>query len=585
MGGLGLVLDVAKNALLTQQQAIDVTSHNIANVSTEGYTKQSPVLAAKNAAPYGGFVFGRGVELNEINRLANNFIEQRLQEGKSDLSAMSEKEIYMDVLESIFNENSGTSLSNQYMSFWNAWNDLANNPSGLPERNLLYENSVQLSQSFNSLYNDLTNLSHEIDNSIEVGVNSVNELLQQVADINEQILVLEVNGDANDLRDRRESLVKQLADYMDIKTYEYEDGNLTVTTDKGYILVSRTETYPLSFEGGEVNWQSSGGTSVEISDTIKGGKLGGWLDIRDEIIPKFRGDLDELAKSTILEVNKIHSQGAGLERLASTTSTYSVGTGNGSTALGGTGLLFKDEIIDDGTGSVNLWLYDENDAVAGAGSNNIIIDGTTTLDSLATAITAIDPNITASVSEGKLQISTSNNYRFAFSDDTSNVLAALGINTFFTGQGAYSIAVNSSLNEDKNRIAAGKIDADGNLATGDNTNALDIANLQYEGVSVNRWTYSRGSSSTSVEVNNTTIDDYLHALVGEVGVKSQSVKRQQEYCSTIYGQIEETRNNLSGVSLDEEMTLLIQYQQAYTAAAKLISTVDEMLKTLLDSAR
>jgi flagellar hook-associated protein 1 FlgK len=205
------------------------------------------------------------------------------------------------------------------------------------------------------------------------------------------------------------------------------------------------------------------------------------------------------------------------------------------------------------------------------------------LEDLRATISAIDVDITATITDGTLNITTSNNHSFSFSDDTSNVLAALGSNNFFEGDGALSIAVNPNIQANKNLIAAGKLDSVGNMATGDNTNALDIANLEYQGVTVKRWTYIRGLSPTSIDVNNTLIEDYLHALIGEVGIESQSIKREMQYKETLLDQISELRNNISAVSLDEEMTQLIKFQQAYTAAAKLVTTVDEMFQTLLST--
>ena len=211
MGGLGLVLNVAKDALLTQQYAVDETSHNIANVSTEGYTRQSPVITVQAATPYGGFLFGRGAHLNEIIRNSNDFLEKRIYESQTSLSTLTEKEMYMNVMEAIFNESSSQSLSNQFSDFWSAWNDLSNNPSGLPERNALSESGTLLAQSFGDLYDDLTKLTQEIDNAIESGVDTINQILTQIADINEKILTIEVDGNANDLLDQRNTLAKQLS--------------------------------------------------------------------------------------------------------------------------------------------------------------------------------------------------------------------------------------------------------------------------------------------------------------------------------------------------------------------------------------
>ncbi len=137
MGGIQLLLNTTKDALLTQQYALNVLGHNIANVNTPGYSRQSPVLQAQRPMPFGGHLFGRGVELGEIARNTNIFIETRLREWQTDLATLSEKQVYMDALEGIFNENSEYSLTNQLVKFWNVWDDLSNNPSGMPERNVV----------------------------------------------------------------------------------------------------------------------------------------------------------------------------------------------------------------------------------------------------------------------------------------------------------------------------------------------------------------------------------------------------------------------------------------------------------------
>jgi flagellar hook-associated protein 1 FlgK len=145
------------------------------------------------------------------------------------------------------------------------------------------------------------------------------------------------------------------------------------------------------------------------------------------------------------------------------------------------------------------------------------------------------------------------------------------------------MAVNSVISADTDLIAAAQVDATGAFATGDNSNALDIANLQYQGVTVQRWTYERGSTPTSQDITNTTLEAYLHALVGSIGIESRSTQNEKEYNEVIYNKLNETRDNISAVSLDEEMTNLIKYQHAYTAAAKLITVADEMFVTVLQT--
>lgn len=223
MSGIGMVLNIAKDALLSQQYAIGVVSHNIANVSTEGYTRQVPMLQAKDSAPYAGLLFGRGVQMGEIISVTNTFIEKRLQTATSDLSMMTEKETYMNIMESIFNENSESSISNQFNQFWNAWNDLNNNPSGMPERSILTEYGSLLTESLKNASNDLLNLSKEINSSIDAGVDAVNQLLDQVANVNSQILLVKTTGNPNDLIDKRTILVNKIAEHLDINSYESKD--------------------------------------------------------------------------------------------------------------------------------------------------------------------------------------------------------------------------------------------------------------------------------------------------------------------------------------------------------------------------
>ncbi|MBN2059012.1 MAG: flagellar hook-associated protein FlgK [Deltaproteobacteria bacterium] len=587
MSGIGLVLNIAKDALLTQQYALDVVSHNIANVNTDGYTRQTAILTPRQAAPYGGFIFGRGVMLYDIARNTNDFIEKRLQDGNAELLRLSEKSMCMNVMETLLNENSSRSLSNQLVDFWNAWNDLSNDPSGAAQRNILTESGAFLAQSFNDIRKDLDKLDCEIDNSIDSGISKINEILVEIADLNKQIILAEINGNANDLRDRRNVLVNELAQYIDINTYEYEDGNLTVTTGRGFILVDRTSSYSLEFDADDIKWQSSTNREVTISETIVGGKLGGWLDIRDEIIPKYSADLDELARSIMWEVNRLHTQGVGLTAFSAVTGAYAASESGEAMGNADSGLDFSGRIND---GSFKIWLYDTAGSVVG--ERTIAVQaGVTTLNDLAETIENIiiagEDALRSSVMDGRLHIEIDTDahpgYAFGFSDDTGNILASLGINTFFKGSDATDISVNDTILDDNRLICAALINNSGEFFSGDNNNALAISNLQFEGITMKRWTYERGSGATSVDVNDIAIDDYLHLLVGSIGIQSQSFEREREYKEVIFHQISQTRDNISAVSLDEEMANLIRHQQAYATAAKLITTAEEMLETLLNT--
>ena len=581
MSGIGMVLNIAANALNAQQNGISVTAHNIANVNTEGYTRQRPVLDARQPEVYGGLVMGRGVEVDTVAQYSDQLIENRLNQEKSNMSSTSEMEKYMQVLEGLFNENSDTSISTMLSDFWNGWYDISNNPTGTSERILLYEHSSLIAEQFNTLASDLTQIETDLTNAVNTGLETINDLTNQIAQLNDQIVGMEVNGTANDFRDKRNALVSELNEYLDIKSFEQSNGSLTIVSAKGSTLVQGNSNYELEMNGERVVWQNSGGSDVDITDYISNGKLGGWLDARDEVVGKYQLDLDALAKEFIWSVNQQHSQGVGLEGFSSVTGNFVVSDTAEELGTIDSGLDFYDKITD---GTFNLWVYDSSGAVVGGSATSITIDadtGGTVLTDLRDAISAAS-NITATITtDRQLKIDADSGYTFAFSDDTSNVLAALGINTFFTGSDAAGMGVNDVIALNKNNIAAAQVSSDGSIASGNNANALAVTDLQNTSLSISQWTCDRINGNIEGSFTS-TIEGYYHSMVGSIGIASASVSRERSFSELMVNELGNIRDSISAVSLDEEMTNLLAYQHAYAAAAKLISVSDEMLRTLLE---
>jgi len=584
MSGIGMVLNIATTALNAQQYGLGVTAQNIANVNTEGYSRQNPVLVAKQPLMYGGLLLGRGVDTEQVSRSSDQLIENKLMQEKSNMSSSSEMEKYMQVLEGFFNENSGNSISTMVSDFWNGWYDISNHPSGPSERISLYEQSVLLSEQFNALRTDLTQIHTDLTGAVTSGIETINKITHEIAQVNGQIVSMETNNVANDLRDKRNALVSELNEYLDVKAFEQSDGSLTILATRGCTLVQGNSSYDLEMggtNGDRIRWQNSSGSYVDITNYLTNGKLGGWLDMRDEIIAKNQLDLDALAKEFIWSVNQQHSQGVGLEGFSSVTGSCVVSDSAEELGTIDSGLDYYDKISD---GTFNLWVYDSNGAVVGGLPISIPIDadsGGTTLTSLSIDIDAA-ANITASITlDGKLKIDADSGYTFAFSDDTSNVLAALGINTFFTGSSSGDMRVSDSIVLNKNFIAAAQVDSDGTMASGDNNNALTITNLQSTSMSISQWICDRINGNTQGSVIS-TIEDYYHSMVGAIGIVSASVSRDRSFGEMMVNELSTIRDGISAVSLDEEMTNIIKYQHAYAAAAKLISVGDEMLSTLLE---
>jgi flagellar hook-associated protein 1 FlgK len=586
MSGLGLVLDIAKTALSTQQYGIDVTGHNIANVNNPSYSRQSPVIEAKEAVSYGGVLLGRGVETTNVVRTTDQFIESQLSEQKSNEVAFQEMERYMQILEGFLNENSETSISVLLSDFWNLWHDISNNPAGSAERVAIWEHSALLAERFNSLEADLIQMKTDLTGAVKFGVGRINEITEEIAYLNTQIVAIEASTTANDLRDKRTALVSELSEYIDVKSFEQSNGSLTIITARGCVLVQGNEAYDLEMggtNGDRVTWRSSGNAIVDITDYLANGKLGGWLTMRDEVIAKCELDLNALAKELIWAVNYQHSQGVGLKLFEPDTAL----TGTYKTSTDLDALEFGSEIqyIADG---FKLWIEDRTDPLNPI-MNAVSIDlsglnGSFSLADVATAINnqiAAAPltGVTASVSDDAIGFTAGSDYAFGFSDDNSNMLAALGVNTFFEGASAGTMKLNPTLN-DKDYIAAATIEAAGSYATGDNTNALAITDLQYKSNQISQWTCDRVNGNTQSTIT-ATFEHYYHGLVGAMGIISSSISRSREFNEVMVNELRQIRDSLSAVSLDEEMTNLMEFQHAYEAAAKLITVADEMLDELL----
>ncbi len=575
MSGVNAVLSIAKTALLTQQMAIEVTSHNVANVNTPGYSRQQLVMEPNNSVPVRVGQIGTGVQAQAIIQYHDKFMTAKVNQKTSTMTGFEAKKSSMKVVEALFNETTGEGLGKLLGQFWAAWHDLGNNPAGKAERVTLAERAGLLADHFQSLYSDLMRLSTDMDINLDAGIEDINSLTGQIADLNVQIVSVGEGGRAaNDLRDKRDYLVRRLAELMDINYFEISSGAYTIMSGSGHILVESKQSWDLELSNGQVCWVSSSGAKVEMtSSDVQGGKLGGWLAVKQEIIPDVLDKVNNLAESFIREVNSQHSQGIGLAPFATVTGAYAadsteeIGTSDSE-------LPFYDVVQD---GSFNLWLYDSNGDVIGAAANNIAIDadvGGTTLNALVITIDNIS-GLEASVSgDGKLVIGVDATEEptavgFGFSDDTSSILAALGINAFFDGYDSSTIALNPAITGNTDNIAAATIDSTGDYSLGDNENALALADLQIQNVDIG------GQSET--------FDDYYNALVGEIGITTRGYDRDYDFSQNMVNQLSQLRDSVTSVSLDEEMANLIKYQRAYEAAARLIQASDEMMQTLLSA--
>ena len=344
---------------------------------------------------------------------------------------------------------------------------------------------------------------------------------------------------------------------------------------------------------------------TDNSMRVTGGRLTAYFTVRDQHLTRYMDRMDALAKALIWETNAIHCQGAGNTMLKGTIGSYAIKPEYRTQPLGlsSTGLTFYDRLT---IGNVNFTFYDKNgdpvlvdDPYRPAGSSQYgyplvfaktATDGSQNFDplvhSLQDVCDAINSlplypvdagpppvmgRVSASILEGQLVINAPAGGSFALSSDTAGLMAGLGINNFFIGTGAEDIGIKTDLLQDHNLLAHGTVNADGTVAEGDNTTCRAMAGLSTKEVKL----------STTWEYANQSLAGYHANLVAGVGADMRTTKFNADYNKTLADELDERVSAISGVNLDEEMTSLIKFQHAYTAQAKLITTADQMLQTIL----
>jgi flagellar hook-associated protein 1 FlgK len=458
------VLNMGSKALMVQQKGIYVTGNNIANVNTPGYSRQRLNMSTDVPINTGIGPVGSGVTANEIERVYQRFLGVQINNETQSLGQWEAHKDALERAEMIFDESGGYGLNQVMSEFWNAWQDLSNNPSGSVERTVLLAKSEMLAATFSKNYGDLQKIQRSIDSNIEGAVEEINRLSENMVDLNQKIIQMESGGHAaNDYRDQRDLVLKELSELIDIDSFESANGGVTVSVGSGQVLVEGTHTYNLSTQVNtsglqDVTWVDSSNNPVIITGNISKGKLKGWMDARDIDIDNSLNNLDTLTQRLMVEVNTLHASGYGLD--------------------GSTG----DDFF---TGAAT---------VAGIQVNPLI---------------ANDPNLIA---------------------------AAEGFNL----------------------VPGDK--------PGDNGNAIAIANLQ---------------QAQTMNGNTAAFGTYYDSLVSDAGLAVQQATSYYDRQSQMVLQLENYRESISGVSIDEETVNLIKYQNAYQAAAKLINTADEMMETVL----
>jgi flagellar hook-associated protein 1 FlgK len=347
-------------------------------------------------------------------------------------------------------------------------------------------------------------------------------------------------------------------------TIWFEDGTTDHAEGDRYTVMAKSGLY---WESGDGSLKNITPLTDDSGDSVSGrtesGSLAGLFTVRDDTVYDTISSLDDLAESIIWEVNSAHSQGAGLEHHTSLSASYSVD--DSSAMLSDSGLAFADNIE---AGELTLVTYDADGDVSTTAILSID-PAADSLDDVAADINAaFGTELTATVTDGQLILSSGTDMEFEVAGDTSGILAALGLNTYFTGTDAGTIGIDDYVTTDTSHLNTGSVGEDGLVATGSNDVATILAGL--------------GDETVTVGGTETTLTSALAALVASVGSAASAAELQQTYAQTSVDYLYEQQASTTEVNVDEELVNLTKYQQAYEAAAQIISVTREMMDTVLD---
>jgi flagellar hook-associated protein 1 FlgK len=555
----------AGNALIAAQLGLQVTGNNIANANTPGYIRQRLILTPAPIQQYGNLLMGTGVRVLAVKQEIDKFLEERLRSANSDLANGETQEgIYLQ-LEGILGELTDSDLSTSLTKFMASINEVLNQPESASIRNLAVLQGQQLANDIDRLDQQARTLYSDINTQIDEQVVEINKRLTEIAELNTKIVQAEGGdvspSDAVGLRDRRNLVLSELSQIMDIRTAEQPAGDVAVYSGGDYLVFQgfHREVVRKPTENDGLTT-----TDIRIAETdapiaTSGGKLAGLKAARDQLVGGFLTELDDFAATLIFEFNKLYSTGQGLIGHSSLTSEFIAD--NPAAALDQAGLDFAPL-----NGSFQVQV--KNSLTGLTETTDVLIDlngldDDTSLDDVVAALDAIG-GISASLdTRGRLKIdSDAPHITFAFAGDTSGTLAALGLNHFFSGSGAQDIGIAQALRADPRLFAASL----GGTAE-DSRNAERLADF------LNLPLSSR---------DGLTLAQVYDKLASDITQGAAATRAATEGFRTFQQTLEGQALSITGVNLDEEAVKMITWQRSYQASAKIITTVNEMLETLLE---
>jgi flagellar hook-associated protein 1 FlgK len=622
-----MALDIGVSGLLTAQRALQTVAHNIANVNTPGYNRQEVDLRARPAQYFGGQYFAQGVEVQGVSRVVDQFL---IDQVRSSAASHGQAAAFHDLASQVDNllAQKDAGLSSALQGFFDQAQALANDPSSIPARQVFLSEGETLAARFNDLQMRLDDLEKMTSGRLQGAVDGINSLTSSIAKLNEAIT--RTTGAAggnppNDLLDQRDQLVDQLSGLVGVQVSLQEDGALNVTTGNGQSLVTGSTSLDLKIVANsldasqpEIAYTVNGTTSL-ITQNMSGGELSGILDFRQDVLIPAKNQLGRVAAGLASTLNNQHRQGMDLDGnlggdlFSIPAPKVMAGSSNVGTvsvafdAANVSGLTAADYSLTYNGGNFILTNLKDNAAQTLTGAGPFDVDGLTITVGAAPAagdsylirptrdvagefsIGVTDPRSFAAAAPVRTKVALTNDSNAAISAgeviDIANpdLLDTVTITfndppTTYQVNGVGATGYTSGGNIDINgwRVQVNGSPKAGDTFTierntggvADNRNALRLAGLRNERV---------------MQGGNATLQSAYAHLVGDVGSETRRAEISSKALAALQTQANDARAEKSGVNLDEEAANLLRYQQAYQAAAQVITAADSMFKALMNA--
>lgn len=613
-------IELGKRSLMAHAQQINTAGHNISNADTEGYTRQrvqvkafDPIYRPDLTRAETPGQIGQGTAIEQITRLRDELLDQRIVAQENQESYWATREKYYVMLEQIYNEPNDVSVRTNMDRFWSAWQELSVFPDNKAARQAVVTRGESLTTSIHQRFASLSGVGTMLNGDIEATVRQVNDIANQIARINGEIVRSEAMGDnPNDLYDRRDLLVEKLGALANITTDRRDADEFMVHID-GHVLVQgsvarnldiRTTTDNDSYS--EVIWKDTGNLAE-----ISGGTLGALIELRDVDV---RGEIQSLNTMTMNFadlVNDVHKAGIGANGVTGLeffTQHPFVTDVNGNYDRNGDGQLDTSYIFrftganalhgqdkvglegvmtfsgKSGTVTVPYYATDTVDAVVNRindsdgevkayldRDNRLVLKATTASDRENPDFVirhVEDSGMFLTGYAGILNDSgAAGAYDFAQADAVNALVADAGFSVAPVLNPAGYVAVNQAVRTDVLSVAAAMPTARGDVMAGDGRAAVEIAAIRNSQVMIG---------------TDRTFDEYFANSVTNVGLKGEQAETNLLSQNKIMNDLRDLRDSISGVNIDEELADIIKFQHGYNAAAKFITVIDGMLDTIIN---